>query len=133
MRRELALVCQACGRRVLDDDGYLWAHTGEVNTVQQAARAWEEKHTEPDGSMLVGFKTLLAYPEPACWQTHHEQCDPVPGESHYRIPADKLRTRADLLDWTAHVMEKDWLRRTDWRDVLREARNGGKRLSVTDR
>ncbi len=81
----------------------------------------------------MGMHDLLAFPEEVRWQANHEECDPARDGSHYRIPAFKLRTRADLLDWTAHVMEKTWLPSTDWRDLLREARKGGKRLAVTGR
>lgn len=43
----------------------------------------------------------------------------------YRIPADRLYVRADVLDWT----EKGWLC-TDWRKVIRETRSGGARFAV---
>ncbi|MFJ6493480.1 hypothetical protein [Streptomyces californicus] len=39
--------------------------------------------------------------------------------------------RADLLDWTAHLTEKNWLPHTDWRDLLRETRTGSTRLAIS--
>lgn len=131
MERELVLVCQGCGGHVSDDDGYLWAHTAEVRAAQRAQREWEDRHTASDGALALDLVDLLEQPEPVRWQAHHEGCDPVHGQSHYRIPAQELRTRADLLDWTAHLMEKIWLPITDWRELIREARKGGERLTTT--
>ncbi|MGW5497748.1 hypothetical protein [Streptomyces olivaceoviridis] len=129
MSRELLLVCQGCGNRIADDAGYLWVDTGEVNTAQRAARAWEAQHPA-DGERGLDLQDLLAYPDQVPWRSHHQRCDSDRDGSHYRIPAAELRTRADLLDWTAHLMEKSWLRHTDWRDVLRENRNGGVRFAA---
>ncbi|MFF3729094.1 hypothetical protein ACFYXM_01855 [Streptomyces sp. NPDC002476] len=72
----------------------------------------------------------MARPDQVRWRAHHEGCDPQRSGSHYRISAGKLRTRADLLDWTSHLMEKNGLPVTGWRDLLREARKGGERLAV---
>ncbi|MFH8260707.1 hypothetical protein [Streptomyces roseolus] len=131
MSRELTLICSTCAQEIGQDDGYLWAHTHEIHTVQQAHLTLEEQHTDPvDGSMLLDLADLADLPEPATWRADHHDCDPARQESHYRIPADRLRLRADLLDWTAHLMEKSWLEYTDWRDVVRETRTGGPRLAV---
>ncbi|WP_043242344.1 hypothetical protein [Streptomyces violaceusniger] len=131
--RELTLICQECSRPISDDVGYLWAHTAKMNAVQRTERAWQERHADADGSLSFDLAGLLENPdlEKVSWQAHHRDRDPAREASHYRIAADKLRTRADLLEWTAHPMEKAWLRSTDWRDVLREARSGGKRLAAT--
>ncbi|WP_328723478.1 hypothetical protein OHT52_30890 [Streptomyces sp. NBC_00247] len=52
----------------------------------------------------------MEYPEPASRHAHHERCDADRDDmQHYRVPADRLRFRADFLDWTAHLMEKAWL------------------------
>ncbi|MGW2183645.1 hypothetical protein ACWCXX_37630 [Streptomyces sp. NPDC001732] len=128
MTRELFLVCQGCGHRISDDAGYLWAHTAEVNAVQ---REWKAQHARAaDRALAMDLVDLLEGPDQARWQATHVGCDPERGGSHYRVAAGKLRTRADLLDWTAHLMEKNWLPATDWHDLLREARKGGERLAV---
>ncbi|MFC8704910.1 hypothetical protein ACFUIV_22365 [Streptomyces anulatus] len=53
-----------------------------------------------------------------------------PGEGAYDIPAAKTRSWEQLLDWTAHLMEKSWLSHTDWDDFLRGVHRGGGRLVV---
>ncbi|MFD0629738.1 hypothetical protein ACFQ2K_51235 [Streptomyces sanglieri] len=87
------------------------------------------RHLQPN-NVTTPFTELLEGPDQARWRASHEGCDPERGGSHYLVAAEKLRTRADLLDWTAHLMEKNWLSATDWRDLLREARKGGERLAV---
>ncbi|MER8062753.1 MULTISPECIES: hypothetical protein [unclassified Streptomyces] len=130
MHRELLLICRKCCLQVGQDDGYLWAHSGEVNAVGRACRTWKAEHTEPDGTLSVTPGQVLEYPEPAAWRAHHQRCDPDRDEMHYRIPAARLRLRADLLDWTAHLIEKAWLSHTDWREVIRETRTGGTRFAA---
>ncbi|MEU5902683.1 hypothetical protein [Streptomyces venezuelae] len=132
MSRELLLICQGCGNRITDDAGYLWVHTQEVHTAQQEARAWEAQHPA-NGESSLDLLDLLDHPEPIRWRSHHQACDPDRDSSHYRIPAARLHTRADLLDWTAHLMEKGWLPHTDWRDVLSENRHGGTRFASLPR
>ncbi|MGW3168108.1 hypothetical protein ACWC9Q_36170 [Streptomyces sp. NPDC001142] len=51
----------------------------------------------------------MAWPEPVRWRAHHEGCGPGRAGIHYRVFSVKLRTRADLLDWTSHLMEKNGL------------------------
>ncbi|MCT6782261.1 hypothetical protein LXH09_37195 [Streptomyces sp. CS7] len=130
MPRELVLICRKCCLEVGQDDGYLWAHSGEVNAVGRFWRTWKAEHTEPDGMRSGTTGQKPEYPEPAVWRAHHQRCDPDRDEMHYRIPADRLHLRADLLDWTAHLMEKAWLAQTDWREVIRETRTGGTRFAV---
>ena len=130
MARELVLICWKCRLEIGQDDGYLWAHTGEVDVVQRTFRGWDKQYTGPDGGLSLTLGQMLAYPEPAFWRAHHQHCDPDRDGMHYRVPAERLRIRADLLDWTAHLMEKGWLPYTDWREVIRETRTGGTRFAV---
>jgi hypothetical protein len=131
MHRELTLICSACAQPIIQDDGYLQVSHRETNEVQQAYRALQQGNTHPHGRPPLDLHDLLDLPEPAAWQADHRECDPFHEEaSHYRIPADRLRLRADLLDWTAHLMEKTWLPHTDWQKVLRETRTGSARFAV---
>ncbi|MFJ3787014.1 hypothetical protein [Streptomyces sp. NPDC090093] len=133
MDRELTLLCSTCGQGIVQDDGYLWVSRHEANTVQQAYKAFEERNTDPaDGSLAFDLTDISALPAPAVWQADHSECDPERDkDSHYRIPAARLRLRADLLDWSAHLAEKPWLPHTDWRDVMRETRTGSTRIAIS--
>ncbi|MEV1048742.1 hypothetical protein [Streptomyces sp. NPDC049916] len=125
MPRELVLICRGCGRKVWDDIGYLWVDTARVADVGQAQRAWEAEYR--DG--LMDMLDFLKYPEKVRWQAHHLACDPASEDSHYRLEARRLRTRADLLGWTAHLMGKNWLDCTDWSELLQESRQVGKQIT----
>ncbi|MFF7048221.1 hypothetical protein ACFY94_07660 [Streptomyces griseorubiginosus] len=116
----LALVCDACHRPIGDNDGHLWIEDQAVNQVQAAARQWEADH--PDG-VISAFGD---FPEDVPWQAHHTGCAPETGS--YAIPAEEIRTWQQLLEWTAHLMEKAWLSCTDWDEVLRGVHNGKHRL-----
>ncbi|MFJ5026140.1 hypothetical protein [Streptomyces goshikiensis] len=131
MTPELDLICDGCRRPIADDDGYLWVDTAEVRRTEEAVRAWEKEHTDGvDGSLSFSGADIFGYPEKVRWQAHHALCDPAPGEGAYDIPAAKIRSWEQLLDWTAHLMEKSWLAHTDWDDFLRGVHRGGARLVV---
>ncbi|MEU3341966.1 hypothetical protein [Streptomyces sp. NPDC006668] len=118
----LALICDACGNPIGDDDGYLWIDNQAVNQAQVAERQWRADH--PDG-LISDFGD---YPETVRWQAHHRSCAPEAGS--YDIPASEIRSWEQLLDWTAHLMEKTWLSCTDWDDVLRGVHHGQHRLTA---
>ncbi|MER6319275.1 hypothetical protein ABT237_36805 [Streptomyces sp. NPDC001581] len=131
MTAELDLICDGCRRPIADDDGYLWVDTAEVRRTEEAVRAWEEERTDAvDGSLSFSGDDIFGYPGKVRWRAHHALCDPAPGEGAYDIPAAKIRSWEQLLDWTAHLMEKSWLLHTDWDDFLRGVHRGGGRLMV---
>ncbi|MFC8010847.1 hypothetical protein [Streptomyces cinereoruber] len=130
MRRELVLVCRGCAGRIYGDDGYLWVDTEEVNTAQERWAGYRERSAERRArGRPTDLLDMIDCGELVYWQAHHATCDPTPREAHYRIEARKLRTRADLLEWSAHLMGKMWLPRTDWQDVMCETRAGGRRFA----
>jgi hypothetical protein len=53
------------------------------------------------------------------WHMQHGTCDP--GGIGYAIAIERVRTHAQLLAWTAHLMGKRWLERTNWDTVIRNA------------
>ncbi|MFE1928460.1 hypothetical protein ACFW91_38665 [Streptomyces asoensis] len=120
MAHDLDLICDGCRKPIDDEDGYLWIDNQAVNRAQIAAQEWEASH--PDG-LISDFAD---YPEEVRWQTHHATC--APGTGGYDIPAEKIRSWEQLLDWTAHLMEKTWLGHSDWDDVLRGVHHGQTRV-----
>ncbi|WP_327724994.1 hypothetical protein [Streptomyces europaeiscabiei] len=99
--------------------------------VQCAVRRRRDDRERVGSFLVVDLAGLTAYPAQVRRRVHHRECDPAREESHCRIRAGRPRDRADPLEWTAHLMTKTWLPSTDWHDVLREARAGGERLTVT--
>lgn len=131
MAPALNLVCDGCRKPIADDDGYLWVNTTEVRRTEEFVRAWEAERTDTDGSLSFSGGDIFDYPEKVRWQAHHARCDPAPDAGAYDIPVAKIRSWEQLLDWTAHLMEKSWLPHTDWDDCLRGVHQGGGRLVLT--
>lgn len=58
------------------------------------------------------------------WQIHCDDCNPHPSpeggwcEDCYWIGLDRCTTTERLLDWTAHLMGKNWFHATDWNDLI---------------
>jgi hypothetical protein len=69
----------------------------------------------------------MTYPAAVPWRIHHRRCDPSPGIDGYWFHANRCGTERHLLAWTAHLLEKDWLKDTDWSVFLYRllAANGG--------
>ncbi|MET9513448.1 hypothetical protein ABZX62_34240 [Streptomyces flavidovirens] len=129
MAHDLALICDGCSKPITDDAGYLWVDNREVSRTEHAFRKWEAEHTDAiDGSLSFTGGAIFDIPEKVRWQVHHATCDPAPDASSYDIPATKIRSWAELLEWTAHLMEKSWLTHTDWQDILRGVHTSDRRL-----
>lgn len=75
--------------------------------------------------MTFSGESLQSYPDPAHWRVHHHSCDPAPNANSYAIEIHRCRSWADLVWWTAHLMCKAWLPRTDWEELLQEAAEAG--------
>ena len=115
--------CSAC-RKVIDDDfGYVLVDVREATRVLEERAAWDEAHQGAlDGKTLrvIDGNELMTYPRDATWRALHSACDPRPdSESEYCIEVDRCRSPWDLIHWTAHLWEKNWIRATDWDHVLR--------------
>lgn len=112
MTNELTLICDACRKPVDGNDapGYLWVDEGAVLRADKLP-----------GSELVR------------WQAHHQACDPELDAWAYHIEQGDLRTYKQLIERTAHLLEKPWLSVTDWTEVLRGVPHGTTRLVATRR
>lgn len=135
---DLQLICDACKKPVEGASGYLWIDNDKITAVLKAVAEWNRKHTIPEGQPFAGGQMfsggdLFDYPEAVQWHAHHHACDPNQDANAYSIQANRIDTWAELLDWTAHLMEKDWLGHTDWDDLLRGVHHGTHRLAVVTR
>lgn len=131
---DLQLICDACKEPVTGDSGSLWIDNDALTKVVRDVTEWNRKHTRTDGifsgHLVVEGAELFTYPDPVRWRAHHSACDPEPDANAYSIAANRIDTWAELLDWTAHLMEKDWLTHTDWDDLLRGVHGGRHRLVI---
>lgn len=52
------------------------------------------------------------------WCIVHDSCDPTPDDHVYEIPVERIREDVEAIDWTYHLLEKNWFASTGWRGVL---------------
>lgn len=112
--RDLAWICEACKAAVVNGEGYIHVSHDTVNATERAYRDFERR----ESGKAVTLDSLLALPDPARWRVHHVRCDPEPDSADYVIEVHRARTHAQLLRWTAHLMGKEWLRYTDWDELI---------------
>jgi len=124
----LDVICGACRKPIGDGEGNLWVDLSAVNAAEQAQAEWERRYKADETLVTVTAAQLSELPDEVPWRSHHIDCDPQPGANAYAIPATELRTWAELLDWTAHLMEKPWLGLTDWDGLLRAVVGGKTRV-----
>lgn len=108
---ELSWTCAVCQTPVLDGQGHLVVDMPAVNEAEQRWGDLGDKHS---GGYSVG--DLLAAPDPVEWRAVHLTCEPE--GSPYAIEIANVRTHAGLLAWTSHLMEKSWLRFTNWSQLI---------------
>lgn len=128
--QNLVWVCDECGKPVGDGAGWVTISYAEIGTYRRDEAAWEKKHcTNPHGFNVHRLSDLMELPEPVVWHVWHKACDPDIDSSDYFIHIERIRTVAELLEWTSHLMEKTWLPSTTWRDVLRGHAEGLRRAA----
>lgn len=110
--------CDVCKEPVKNGTGYIEADT---RTAQAYGRAYvdfeakeHEKAKASGGWPRVDLEALWDLPDPGAWHVYHRACDPEPDYSGYWFAIERCRTQTQLLDWTAHLMEKNWLAWTTW-------------------
>ncbi len=119
---ELNAFCDICNGLIADGEGSIWLRSADLVHAERVTTAREEgRRTEPSG-----------LPETAAWNVTHSVCAPGADTAIYRFEVHQCRTWAGLVNWTAHLMEKNWLRHTDWDELLRSASEGeGGRITPT--
>jgi hypothetical protein len=110
----LTWLCQSCQEPVADGAGYLHVNHTEVHHVQREHADFDKRHPG-----VVNMGELLALPDLAEWMVHHATCDPRPESNDYWIGIERIRTHAAVINWTSHLMGKNWLTYTNWINLLR--------------
>lgn len=117
----LVLLCDVCREPLGGAGDYLRVSVNEA--VQRGAELneWDERHRTPGGGISFDLsKPEDAPPPDVRWAVYHGGCDPDPdNEEGYWFGAERCTNFAELLYWTAHLMEKRWVRNTDWDHRLR--------------
>lgn len=110
-------VCEVCRRAIDDGSGYVTINQQTVDERARRLAEWTAKH-ERGGLVVVSVADLADCPSAVSWQILHSACDPSPESPDYWIAVERIRSASDVLRWTSQLMEKDWLRDTNWERVL---------------
>jgi hypothetical protein len=123
---ELNAICDVCNDLIADGEGSIWLRSADLVHAERVTTAWEEgRRTKPrDGFAASPGAEPSGLPETAEWNVTHTVCAPGPDTAIYRFEVHQCRTWAGLVNWTAHLMEKNRLRHTDWDELLRSASEG---------
>jgi hypothetical protein len=109
--------CSVCGQPIADTEGYLLADVTAAMATLRAEAEWDEEH---DGRAVDIAELLDSYPDEVRWRSLHGVCDPQPDAGfEYCIEVSRLRSPWDLAWWTAHLWPKNWMRATNWDDLVR--------------
>jgi len=121
--QQLVWTCDECGRPIRDGDGWVTIGYADIRAYRVAAADWERRHPRGDGWRILSLGEYEDFPNPVRWHVWHRRCDPDITSEDYFIDIDRIRTVAQLLEWSSHLMEKTWFANTTWKDVLRGQAN----------
>jgi hypothetical protein len=115
--------CHGCKTAVGDGDGYLevdWIAASDAVYATRRLRA--EYEARANGGLVVLTMTdLERYPEDLPWLVWHRRCDSEPEGGGYWIAVERARTVGQILDWSAHLEEKNWQAHTNWHRFIAAA------------
>lgn len=116
---ELIWDCRECKK--IANDGWLTLPSVEFHKAMNALAAYKEFGTKNDGPSTVA--DLMALPDGGTWSVICRDCytEDMEGMADYDIELDRISSHKDALDWTLHLMEKNWFPYTNWEEVLRSA------------
>lgn len=132
--------CEVCGTPVANGKGYVCVDQAyAMYAYPKLHKEWKQARID-DGSIKrfggmeswTGTALVGDSPEAAKWHIYHEKCDPSPDRySDYWFGVERCRTYAELINWTAHLMDKNWLVNTDWSTFLQRVRQANIKKKVS--
>lgn len=119
---QITWLCDGCKKPVANGTGHMEVRYADISAYKKARAAW---HDANPGRMIHGG-ALLDFPDRARWHVWHKKCDPDPEEEFpvYWFDIERIRTHAQVLKWTAHLMGKRWFEDTNWDQVIWTALRG---------
>jgi hypothetical protein len=118
--RRIVWFCQECRQPIRDDEGYVEVLFRDIQEYEARYAEWKAK--KPN-LIAVPATYYFDCPQQARWRIHHRACDPESEQDGYWFGVERIRTHAEVLSWTAHLMEKNWLKHTDWIALIRSTLN----------
>lgn len=107
-------VCSECSLPINDGEGSLWINASEHWAYIDGMQEWRREHPK-DRAHTIG--EILKQPGHVRWHSTHRECS-SDEDKEYWLAVEKVRTPAQLLATTAHLMGKNWLGDTDWASIL---------------
>lgn len=118
---ELEFICDSCSRPVANGDGSVFIWFVDLHDRRRQLAEWERIHG--GDSSAVDLADLLTHPDDVQWRIRHYDCEPDDSDG-YHIDVEHVRTWRGLVEWTSHLMEKNWLQETTWGALLGSAARG---------
>lgn len=122
MEKQIEYRCGVCREPVDDGEGSIWVSMAEVHrSKEEAEREIVERRTTPTAEYVASRLVSVAdLPEDtrARWRVTHNACSEGDGTGEYWFDVGRARTWHELVDWSAHLLEKDWLVHTRWDGFL---------------
>lgn len=109
--------CDHCKKPIKDGHGYVYVDKNAAWKCKANIKTWKAENPGP----FLAATALMDYPRPARWIVTHGDCDHVPNGNDYSLNIENMRTHADLIRRTAHLMGKSWFEHTDWEQILYRA------------
>jgi hypothetical protein len=130
--RHLRAVCMSCRKDIPAGGGVVHIAHAEVHRIEKAnaaarearlARVVAEGRTGIEAE-IVSVEELIEEHQEARWQVHCDACNPHRFNGSlcdgcYWFAVERCVTWAQLVHWTAHLLEKDWVAATNWLDFIR--------------
>lgn len=111
----LEWLCQECDLPIPDGEGVLYMLRDDLDDAKTDLELW----TVLNPGTRYTARQLISRPEPASWRVVHARCFGVDWQiSAYAIEVERVRTYGQLLNWTAHLMDKEWIMLTDWAEII---------------
>lgn len=117
--------CAVCNTPVRPGTGHVGISNADLRRHREALAIWRleveaNQRTAGGLGVVISGAALLAFPDRAPWRVHHSACNPHPDDAGYEFDVGRASTHEQLLVWTAHLMEKNWVRaETDWAGFVR--------------
>lgn len=110
-------VCQYCGKSVSTAQGVLVVYGHEISEYEKLFKEWGKSYPRTEtGSRLITSRELADLPHMVDWHWGHSDC--VQDGVMYEITYDRFDNVEKVLNWTLHLMEKNWLEHTRWREAV---------------
>lgn len=103
--------CDKCGKPIADGSGYICV---DDSAAYRILRHRAELSSGARRQVTLIRASDIEIPGVARWHVWHRACDPHADGDGYWFGVERCRTLEHLLDWNAHLAEKNWIRHTDW-------------------